>query len=598
MITVQTTQPRDLNSWRAAGLLYGDLGTSKAYVLGLAFALAGYASFWYIFAVSVLTLLVGVNYIFICKFYPAGGGVYASVRDRSRVLSVVGAFFLISDYLVTAALSALSAFHYLGVFQPELWAVGAIIIIGLFNFLGPKQTGSLAIALAIPTVLCVLTLGALSLPFLPKAIHHLKPISHDYVKDWNIFVGIIVALSGIEAIANTTSSMKLDPGSSQKKPSIYKTATPAIVMVIIEVCFFTTLLGLAMNALPGLEISNGTVNAPGYPDVRDSMLRYLGESFAGELFGLEVGKIVGIVVSLVITLLLLSAVNTAMIALSSLLFVMSRDGEMPLFFQKLNTFGVPKYALSVAFLIPVGILMVVSDVAGLANLYAIGFVGAIAVNLGATSTNFKLPLTKPQRVCMFATCMIMFLIEVSLFMDKPAARGFVMAIIGAGLLMRALVAEQKAKEKELPQKIQPPPFVTIPKESKETWLVAVTGINKSLDYAITESLIHQIPLYVLFVREQKVMVENDHSKFWMEDPEAQEVYQYVTAKISKHPTEFLYTVTAHTAFSISEVAKEKSVAQVIIGRGRKSSLLHVLRGTTVRDLARVIPSNIELIVIY
>jgi K+ transporter len=68
MITIQTERPREVNSWRAAGILYGDLGTSKAYVLGLAFALAGYSSFWFILAVSVLTLLVGLNYIEICKW--------------------------------------------------------------------------------------------------------------------------------------------------------------------------------------------------------------------------------------------------------------------------------------------------------------------------------------------------------------------------------------------------------------------------------------------------------------------------------------------------------------------------------------------------
>src|SRR3984957_15116590 len=133
MITIQTERPREVNSWRAAGILYGDLGTSKAYVLGLAFALAGYSSFWFILAVSVLTFLIGLNYIEICKLYPSGGGVYTSARSRSKVLALVGGFFLISDYLITAALSAVSAFHYLGVSYPEYWAIFSIAIIGLFN---------------------------------------------------------------------------------------------------------------------------------------------------------------------------------------------------------------------------------------------------------------------------------------------------------------------------------------------------------------------------------------------------------------------------------------------------------------------------------
>ena len=91
--------------------------------------MAGYASFWLIAAMCLLTALVGVNYMAICRHYPDGGGVYASVRHRSEVISIVGAFLLIADYIVTAALSALSAFQYLqgvfGISHPELWAAGA-----------------------------------------------------------------------------------------------------------------------------------------------------------------------------------------------------------------------------------------------------------------------------------------------------------------------------------------------------------------------------------------------------------------------------------------------------------------------------------------
>ena len=67
----------------------------------------------------VLTALVGVNYMAICRHYPDGGGVYASVRHRSEIISIVGAFLLIADYIVTAALSALSACAYFGVPHPE-----------------------------------------------------------------------------------------------------------------------------------------------------------------------------------------------------------------------------------------------------------------------------------------------------------------------------------------------------------------------------------------------------------------------------------------------------------------------------------------------
>src|ERR1041384_7000667 len=113
MIPSNLKRPRNVDVPRAAAILYGDWGTSKAYVIGLAFAVAGYASFWLIAAICVLVVLVGINYMIVCRLYPDGGGVYASVRHRSEVISIVGAFLLVADCLVTAAYSALSAFAYL-----------------------------------------------------------------------------------------------------------------------------------------------------------------------------------------------------------------------------------------------------------------------------------------------------------------------------------------------------------------------------------------------------------------------------------------------------------------------------------------------------
>src|SRR5256886_3319300 len=123
--------------------------------------------------------------------------------------------------------------------------------------------------------------------------------------------------------------MKLDPGSTDEHPSVIKTSTPAILMVMIEVCVFTALLGLAMHALNGLQIVNGDVNAPGAEGVRDYMLRYMGQVFVGGALGPAFGHAFGFVVSIVFAMLLLSAVNTAIVDLIMVQFLMSRDREVP-----------------------------------------------------------------------------------------------------------------------------------------------------------------------------------------------------------------------------------------------------------------------------
>src|SRR6266849_8501959 len=448
MIPTNVKRPRNVDWKRAAAILYGDWGTSKAYVIGLAFAVAGYASFWLIAAMCVLTALVGINYMIICRLYPDGGGVYASVRHRSEVISIVGAFLLIADYLVTAAISALSAFQYLGVPHPEKFAAAAILIIGLLNLLGPKHTGGLAFLISVPTAIVVVTLGLFSLPHMHEAIGHLQPLHGSFWQNWAGFVGIVLALSGVEAIANATGVMKLDPGSSDEHPSVLKTSTPAILWVMIEVCVFTALLGLAMHALGGLQTVNGDVNAPGAHGVRDYMLRYMGEIFVGGALGPALGHTFGFIVSIVFALLLLSAVNTAIVDLIMIQFLMSRDREVPTIFQRLNKWGVPSFGMLLATIVPMLLVVLVKDMAGLADLYAVGVVGAIATNLGATATDRKLVIKTWERTLMFATFIVMASIEMSLLIDKPNARYFAVTILAVGLVLRGLVQERRMKKEQ------------------------------------------------------------------------------------------------------------------------------------------------------
>src|SRR5438046_1252247 len=107
-------RPRNVGWLKAAGLLFGDWGTSRLYVLGIALLFAGRTSFWLILAMSLLILAVGWAYTQICRIYPDGGGVYTAAKHKSRMLAVVGALLLFADYTVTASLSALDAFHYYG----------------------------------------------------------------------------------------------------------------------------------------------------------------------------------------------------------------------------------------------------------------------------------------------------------------------------------------------------------------------------------------------------------------------------------------------------------------------------------------------------
>jgi len=604
MIPTDVKRPRNVDVPRAAAILYGDWGTSKAYVIGLAFAVAGYASFWLIAAMCVLTALVGLNYMVICRLYPDGGGVYASVRHRSEVISIVGAFLLIADYLVTAAISALSGFQYLGVPHPEKFAAAAILIIGLLNLLGPKQTGGLAFLISVPTAIVVVVLGLFSLPHLGEAIGHLQPLHGGFWQNWAGFVGIVLALSGVEAIANATGVMKLDPGSTDEKPSVVKTSTPAIVMVMIEVCVFTALLGLAMHALSGLQIVNSDVNAPGAEGVRDYMLRYMGQIFVGGALGPAFGHAFGFIVSIVFALLLLSAVNTAIVDLIMIQFLMSRDRELPALFHRLNKWGVPSAGMLLATLVPMLLVILVKDMAGLADLYAVGVVGAIATNLGATATDRKLSIKSWERTLMFTTFIVMAAIEMSLLIDKPNARYFAVTILAVGLILRGLVQERRMKKEarpaivpeKLPVRATPIPAAEEAATASPVTVCAIRGTGRTLDFALREASTTGSRLYLLFVREQPFMTEQDAKRKWREDPEASAVFEAAKQQAGDHQPLFAYAVSPSAAETIVDVAATLGASRLILGAPKRNALINLLRGNVIREVSNSLPEEIDLLV--
>jgi amino acid transporter len=621
-----TTRPRNVDWKRAAAILYGDWGTSKAYVIGLAFAVAGYSSPWLIVAMCLLTALVGFNYMTICRHYPNGGGVYASVRHRSEIISIVGAFLLVADYIVTAAVSALSAFLYLGVPHPEYFAAVSILIIGALNYFGPKHTGGAAVLIAIPTAIVVVILGLLVIPHIGDAMAHTQPLHGGFFHNWNGFVAIVLALSGVEAIANSTGVMHLNPGSTLEKPNVSKTANKAILVVMLEVCVFTAFLGLAMCALPGLVVANGDVNAPGAEGVRDYMLRYMAQIFAGNMFGPFVGHIAAWTVSIVFGVLLLSAVNTAIVALSGISFLMARDQELPPIFSKLNSFGVPNAGLFFAVLVPAVLVIAVSDLSSLADLYAVGVVGAIATNLGATSTDWKLLLKRYERVIMFITFGIMAAIEISLFIDKPNARIFAFTILAIGLVLRGLAressdrkaaaaqdaaleaavlaVEKAASEKpstaaKIVEEIPPTPVqAAIPPTRSYSGpiLAAVRGQGRTLDFAVREAQENGQPLYILFVREQPVIAPGDRKRKWTEDRQAKEIFESLRGKGLGEWIIPCYAVSDAPAHTIADLASTIGAERVLLGAPQRNSLIHMLRGNIIREVAALLPDDITLLV--
>src|SRR3981189_3740300 len=142
-------RPRELRWYHAGPMLFGDWGTSRLYVLGLAFAFTQRSSFWFIAAMCALMIGVGWSYEIICRLFPDGGGVYSSARHRSQRLAVESVLVLYAHYVVTASASHLDGFHYLeaalgfrglqgmGIPTKAVMTAVTILLIGGLNYFGP-----------------------------------------------------------------------------------------------------------------------------------------------------------------------------------------------------------------------------------------------------------------------------------------------------------------------------------------------------------------------------------------------------------------------------------------------------------------------------
>jgi amino acid transporter/nucleotide-binding universal stress UspA family protein len=599
---IGTHRPRNVGWARAAALLYGDWGTSKAYVIGLAFLAAGFSSFPIILAVCALTGLVGYNYIIVCRHFPDGGGVYSSAREQSRVLAVLGSLLLLADFSVTAAMSCWDAMSYFGVPGEylKLATIGAILLIGYVNYFGPKNSGSFAITLAVPMVVVVMAIIALSAPHL--GFTYLEPSHASFSKNWVAFVGVILALSGVEAIANLTGVMKLDAHATPDKPSVALTAKKAIWPVAIEVVLGTTLLGWAMLSLPHSMSDNIKSR---YTD----MLRFLGEEYGSMALGPHFGHVFGVVIGLVVGLLLLSAVNTAVGAMIGLIYMLARDREMPRPFAKLNSHGVPWQPLLVAVVLPVILVILSDDLDSLADMYAIGVVGAITVNLGSTCFNKRLGLNWREFTIMVATFAILFAIEITIAKTKPAALFFATCVLlfGFGLrwyAMKRAGIETVMMSKEMAAVVNPESVANLRPNFApgQAILVAARGFTPVLRYALEEARLRQGNLYVLFVKQLAVnlpgpLADQERPR-WQNDRQAAEIMYSMFELAQSTGVNVLpvYAVSDNPAGTILDMAATLGVDMLMLGAPHRSSMAKLLRGNVVAEVARDLPENIQLII--
>jgi hypothetical protein len=366
------------------------------------------------------------------------------------------------------------------------------------------------------------------------------------------------------------------------------------------VVFGTALMGWAM-----LSLSPAIYGA----DLQahwDDMLTALATNYGQLAFGAHFGSVFGFATALIVGLLLLSAVNTAIVALIGLFYLLVRDGEMPRSLGKLNRYGVPWLPVIVATCLPIFVVCVSNDQISLMELYAIGVVGAITVNLGSCFLNAKLPLTWYERGFMGLTACVLAAVEFTLGWTKPHALYFICCILIVGLLVRAYSQKHAASpaQAQSDAEISPlssrgdthftPPATAI--------MVAARGFTPVLRFALEEAGLRNAILYVLYVRTVAVSLpgvpDQPGPSRWQDDKQAAEIIRGMQGLAEDAGLKVIpvYVVSEDPAASIAAAAVNARVQLLILGVPHRHTLVSLLKGDVVTEVAASLPANIHLLI--
>jgi amino acid transporter len=336
------------------GILYKPYGGRSAIFVGMTL---------------VVFILLSIKYAEVAWRYPEGGGV---VTVASRALhpfaGLLGGLFILVDYYLTAALSALSGVFYVSYLYPALTplavevTIAALLLLGFLNWLGIKESAAVSAVFAVAAALTQLVVvGAVAVSLGPAGVVHsfqamatgprIAPVAL-----LTGYAAAFLAFSGLESIAQIAPAMR-----QPRNRVAYRT----MAAVVVTMAATSPLLTLwSTTLLPANSDTN-------------QFISFLGAQVAGPLLGSTVA-ISG-------ALLLVFASNTAIIGAYHVFIALTRMGFLPRVLERRNHWRhTPQWAILLAVSVPVIVVYAAqADVNLLGDLYAFGLLGAFVLTCGA-----------------------------------------------------------------------------------------------------------------------------------------------------------------------------------------------------------------------
>ncbi len=350
----------------------------------------------------LIFLAAGLLFVVTTLSYVEGG---AMLRERggsssfarhafNELVAFVAGWAILIDYLIVAALAAISVPHYLepissGLSEPgwEIAVAGTVIVaaclLNVLNITGRGRERPLAfLALAdIALQLAVIVVGVLTVFHPDRLTDQVDLFTSPSFRD--IVYSAVVAMlayAGIEAASDLAPDIDVRPRDLKRIVSVGAVAVPLV---------YAGMAAIALMAVPVVAGPDGPETALGNEFVEAPVLGVVSAYNPG-----WVSDGMRWLVALVAAPVLFWAVTTAMLGVSRHIYTLAINRQIPSWLGKLNSrHATPHVAIAISGLIAIG-LVVPTNVKLLAGLYAFGAMLAVTI---AQLSIIRLRIVKPDR---------------------------------------------------------------------------------------------------------------------------------------------------------------------------------------------------------
>jgi APA family basic amino acid/polyamine antiporter len=349
----------------------------------------------------LIFLAAGLLFVLTTLSYVEGG---AMLRERggsssfarhafNELVAFIAGWAILIDYLIVAALAAISVPHYLEPVSGDLadpgWEIGiaalvivAACVLNALNITGRGRERPLALlALAdIALQLAVIVVGVLVVFHPDRLTDQLDLFSDPSVVDI-VYASVVamLAYAGIEAASDLAPDIDVHPRDLKRIVSIGALAVPLV---------YAGMAAVALMAVPVVAGPDGPHTALGSEFVEAPILGVVSSFPSG------VADVMRWFVALVAAPVLFWAVTTSMLGVSRHIYTLAINRQIPSWLGKLSSrHATPQVAIAISGAIAIG-LVVPTNVKLLAGIYAFGATLAITI---AQLSILRLRVTEPDR---------------------------------------------------------------------------------------------------------------------------------------------------------------------------------------------------------